>query len=96
MDDQIAVPIDLRRRLIDILRFGHSGTTKMLSDAKSFWWPEMRKYIEEKDKDCSAGLARGKNIKYQIPKSNHGRLKKLNEPGQKHNYILPEHYTTYI
>ena len=38
VDDQIAVPIDLRRRLIDILDFGHPGTTKMLSDAKIFWW----------------------------------------------------------
>ena len=37
VDDQIAVSIDLRRRLIGILHFGHSGTTKMLSDAKIFW-----------------------------------------------------------
>ena len=35
VDDQIAVPIDLRRKLIEILHFGQSGTTKMLSDAKS-------------------------------------------------------------
>ena len=37
VDEQIAVRIDLRRRLIEILHFGHSGTTKMLSDAKIFW-----------------------------------------------------------
>ena len=30
VDDQIVVPIDLRRRLLDILHFGHSGTTKMI------------------------------------------------------------------
>ena len=48
VDDQIAVHIDLRRRLIEILHFGHSGTTEMLSDAKIFWWLEMRKYTEEK------------------------------------------------
>ena len=30
IDDQIVVPIDLRRRLLDILHFGHSGTTKMI------------------------------------------------------------------
>ena len=36
VDDQIAVPIDLRRKLIETLHFGHSGTTKMLSDAKIF------------------------------------------------------------
>ena len=36
VDAQIAVPIDLRRKLIEILQFGHSGTTKMLSEAKIF------------------------------------------------------------
>ena len=51
VDDQIGVPIHLRRRLIDISHFGHSGITKMLSDAKIFWWPEMRKDIEQKIKD---------------------------------------------
>ena len=50
VDDQIAVPIDLRRRLIEILHFGHSGITQMLSDAKIFWWPEMRKDIEQRVK----------------------------------------------
>ena len=38
----------------------------MLSDAKIFWWPEMRKDIEHKVKDCTACLATGKNLKYQI------------------------------
>ena len=64
VDDQIAVPIDLRRRLIEILHFGHSGTTKMFSDAKIFWWPELRKDIEQKVKDCTACLTTGKNHKY--------------------------------
>ena len=26
MDDQIVVPVDLRRRLLDILHFGHAGS----------------------------------------------------------------------
>ena len=77
VDDQIAVPTDLRRK-----HFGHSGTTKMLSDAKIFWRPEMRKDIEQKVKDCTACLARGKNLKYQIPKNQYGKLEKLFEPGQ--------------
>ena len=42
VDNQIAVPIDLPSILIKILHFGHSGTAKMLSEAKIFWWPEMR------------------------------------------------------
>ena len=82
VDDQIAVPIDLRRKLMDILHFGHSGTTKMLSDAKIFWWPEMRKDIEQKVKDCTACLATGNNLKYQIPKNQYGKLEKLSESGQ--------------
>ena len=36
VDDQIVIPIDLRRRLLDILHFGHSGTTKMISEAPIF------------------------------------------------------------
>ena len=36
VNDQIIVPIDLRRRLLDILHFGHSGTTKMISEEKIF------------------------------------------------------------
>ena len=82
VDDQIAVSIDLRRKLIEVLHFGHSGTTKMLSDAKIFWWPEMRKDIEQKVKDCTACLATGKYLKYQIPKNRYGKLENLSEPGQ--------------
>ena len=82
VDDQIAVSIDLRRKLIEILHFGHSGTTKMLSDGRIFWWPEMRKDIEQKVKDCTACLATGKNLEYQIPKIRNGKLEKLSEPWQ--------------
>ena len=82
VDDQIAVPINLRRKLIETLHFGHSGTTKILSDAKIFWWSEMRKDIEQKVKDCTACLATGKNLKNLIPKNQYGKLEKLSEPGQ--------------
>ena len=67
-DDQIVIPIDLRRRLLDILCFGHSGTTKMMSEARIFWWPGMKQNINNKVKNCTACFASGKNIKYQIPK----------------------------
>ena len=36
MDEQIVVPVDLRRRLLDILHFGHAGLTKMTAEAKIF------------------------------------------------------------
>ena len=54
----------------------------MLSDAKIFWWPEMRKHIEQRVKDCTACLATGKYLKYQISKNQYGNLEKLYEPGQ--------------
>ena len=76
IDDQIAVPIDLRRKLIEILHFVNSGTAKKLSNAKIFWWPEMRKDIEQKVKDCTACLATGKNLKYQIPKKSIRKIRK--------------------
>ena len=82
MDDQIVVPVDLRRRLLDILHFGHAGTTKMIAEAKIFWWPDINRDIENKVKDCIACLASGKNLKYQLPKNHYGKLEKLTEPGQ--------------
>ena len=54
----------------------------MLSDAKIFWWPETRKDIEHKVKDCTDCLATGKNPKSQILKNHYGKLEKLSEPGQ--------------
>ena len=80
VDDQIVVPIDLRRRLLDILHFGHSGRTKMETEAKIFWWPEKKNDIETKVKDCTACLASGKSLKYQLPKRHFGKLENLTEP----------------
>ena len=82
VDDQIVVPIDSRRRLLDILHFGHSGLMKMETEDKTFWWPEKKNDIETKLKDCTACLASGKNLKYQLPKKHYGKLEKLTEPRQ--------------
>ena len=82
VEDQIVVPIYLKRRLLNILHFGHSGTTKMISEAKIFWWPGMKQGIENKVKDCTACLASGKNLKYQLPKKHYEKLEKLSEPGE--------------
>ena len=82
VDDQIVIPIDLRRRLLDILHFGHFGTTKMISEARLFLWPEMKQDIENKVKDCTAYFASVENLKYQLSKKHYGKLGKLTEPGQ--------------
>ena len=81
-DDRIIVPTELRRKILETLHFGHAGYTKMAAEAKIFWWPNMQKEIEEKTKNCVACMASGKNLKYQIPKREFGKLKTLTEPGQ--------------
>ena len=42
----------------------------------------MCKEIEDRTKNCVACMASGKNLNYQIPKNNLGKLKTLTEPGQ--------------
>ena len=76
------VPIDLRRRLLDILHFGHAGMTKMETEAKKFWCPTKKSIIETKVKDCTACLASGKNLKNQLPSKHYGKLEKLTDPGE--------------
>ena len=50
VDDQIVIPIDLRRRLLDIRHFGHSGITKMTTEAKIFWWPNKSRISRRKSR----------------------------------------------
>ena len=75
VDDQIAIPYDLRKILLDILHFAHSRITNVTEEAKIFWWPGLRKEIEQKVKDCTAWLAKSKNLNYQIPKNKYGEMK---------------------
>ena len=42
----------------------------------------MKKDIENKVQDCTACLASGKNLKYQLPKKHYEKLEKLSEPGR--------------
>ena len=74
--------INIRKKLLDTLHFGHAGTTKMTAEAKIFWWPNINKNIKDKVKNCIACSSSGKNLKYQIPKNESGKLKTLTEPGQ--------------
>ena len=69
-------------KLLDTLHFGHAGNTKMTAEAKIFWWPDFNKDIEEKVKNCIACLSSDKNLKYQIPKNESGKIKVLTEPSQ--------------
>ena len=82
LNDRIIVPTELRKKLLDTLHFGHAGTTKMTAEAKIFWWPNINKDIEDKVKFCIACMSSGKNLKYQLPKNESGKLKSLTAPGQ--------------
>ena len=82
LNDRIIVPTELRKTLLDTLHFGHAGTTTMTAEAKIFWWPNINKDIEDKVKSCIACMSSGKNLKYQLPKNESGKLKTLTEPGQ--------------
>ena len=86
MDDQIVFPVDLRRRLLDILHFGHVGMTKMTAEAKIFWWPDINRDIENKVKDCIACLASGKTLKYHLPKNHYRKIEKTNRTGSRNTY----------
>ena len=82
LNDRIVVPTELRKKLLDTLHFGHVGTTKMTAEAKIFWRLNINKDIEDKVKSCIACMSSGKNLKYQLPKNESGKLKTLTEPGQ--------------
>ena len=82
VNDKIIIPTELRKKLLETLHFGHAGTTKMTTEAKIFWWPNINKDIEDKVKNCIACLSSDKNLKYQIPKNESGKLGTLTEPGQ--------------
>ena len=81
-DDRIVVPAELRKKLLDTLHFGHAGATKMTAEAKIFWWPNIQEEIEDKPKNCVACMSSGKNLKYQLPKHEFGKLRTLTQPGQ--------------
>ena len=78
VDDQFVVPIDLGRRLLDILRFGHPGITKMTSEPKIFWWPDLRQDIENKVKDCTACISITEKILRKARKTNRTRARNTN------------------
>ena len=69
VDDQIVIPIDLRRRLLDILHFGPSGIMKMTSEAKIFWWPEIKKISKTKYKIAQHVSHQVKTLKINYPKN---------------------------
>ena len=54
----------------------------MTAEAKIFWWPNISKDSEEKVKNCISCLSSSKNLIYQKPKNESGKIKVPTEPGQ--------------
>ena len=40
--DNIVVPEELKKQVLDALHFGHLGSTTMLAESNIFWWNEER------------------------------------------------------
>ena len=60
-DEKKIIPIELRKKLMETLQIGHTGTTKMLAEARIFWWSDISNDIENRTKNCAACLATSKN-----------------------------------
>ena len=73
-DDRIIIPAELRPKLLDTLHHGHAGTTKMLADAKVFWWPGFSEDVEQKARKCVACMTSGQKLKYQLPEKSFGKF----------------------
>ena len=56
VDDQIVVPIELRRRLLDILHFGHSGRPKWRPKPKSSGGQRRKMTLKQKRKTAPPAL----------------------------------------
>ena len=61
----------------------------MTPEAKIFWWLNINKNIEDNVKNCIARTSSGKNLKYQIPKKESGKIKTLAEPEQEIKIDFP-------
>ena len=97
VDDRIVVPKSLRSSALNSLHFGHPGITRMCQEAQIFWWPGMRREIENKVNRCTSCISAGKNLKFQIPKNE----KKTGYKDQKwrekkYKWTSPENYTVRI
>ena len=79
LDNETAVPYDLGKMMLDMIRFGLSDVTNMSVGTKTFWWPEFWKYIEQKVKDGTARPATGANKNFQIPNKQLQKIKNINQ-----------------
>ena len=81
LDDRIIIPSGMRDNILNALPFGHPGETKMLQDAKIFWWPGMADDIKTRQRECISCRNAGKNLKTQLPLTDKSKII-TNEPGE--------------
>ena len=80
--DMILVPEDLKRQVVDALRFERPGSTKMLAETSVFSRSGLKKYIENKCSTCTACMSSGRHLKYQLPSTEEIKLPLWTEPGK--------------
>ena len=81
-DDKIIIPQTLRRTIITLLHKGHAAINKMSAAAKPFWWPKLKKEIQNKCDECIPCKMNGKSIKPQIPMSEKNYLPPTDKPNE--------------
>ena len=99
-DDRVVIPKSLQFTVLQLLHTGHIGYSKMLAEARCFWWREMEYEIEEKAKRCKPCIAAGKNLKTQLPLTEKNKLEELTKPGEElqldFSGNLPEYGNIYL
>ena len=46
-NDRVVIPESLQFTVLQLLHTGHIGYTKMMAEARSFWWRDMEYEVEE-------------------------------------------------
>ena len=79
--DKTAVAEDLTKRVVGVLSFGYSDSTKMLAESNIFWWSGMRKDMEDKCSNSTACMSSSKNVNNHLPSTKKVLLTVLIELG---------------
>ena len=90
-DDRIKTPKALSTTIIMLLHKGHAAINNITAAAKSFWWPQVTRDIQQKCDECNTCKMAGKTIKPHLPMTESiylPQVEKLNQENQL-DFIVP-------
>ena len=76
------IPYQLQNTIINTLHRTHPGQVGMIRLANLIWFPHIHRTVKLRTENCKQCTDQGKNLKPLIPKSDLGKLPKLDEPNQ--------------